>query len=74
MQLKRSMGITRGKNDKIDAKRITNYAWEKRDKIKPYHLPKKAFIIIKRLLSTKDRLVRTRDGYKSTSKEDKLFL
>ena len=33
LDIKKSLGIVRGKNDKVDAKRIANYAWEKRDKI-----------------------------------------
>ncbi|NJO92366.1 MAG: IS110 family transposase [Chloroflexia bacterium] len=29
LAIKRSLGITRGKNDKVDAKRIAEYAYEK---------------------------------------------
>ena len=31
LELKRSMGIKRGKNDKVDAKRIAQYAFLRRD-------------------------------------------
>lgn len=31
IKIKRSMGLVRGKSDKIDAARIAQYAWEKRD-------------------------------------------
>ena len=34
LEIKRSLGIQRGKNDKIDAKRIAEYVFQKRDKIK----------------------------------------
>ena len=39
LDIKKSLGITRGKNDKIDACRIANYAYEKRDKLTPTILP-----------------------------------
>lgn len=74
LELKRSMGITRGKDDKIDAKRIANYTYEKRDKLVPYELPCKEIIQIKRLLSLREKLVKQRAGYIGTLGEYKRFL
>ncbi len=74
LELKRSMGITRGKDDKIDAKRIASYAYEKRRKLKPYELPQENIIQIKRLLSLREKLVKQRAGYKGTLGEFKTFL
>jgi len=74
LELKRSMGIVRGKNDKIDAKRIALYTYEKREKIKPYQMPQDDIIQIKRLLSLREKLVGQRAGYKSTLGEYKHFL
>ena len=51
LELKRSMGIARGKNDKIDAKRIALYTYEKREKLNPFEMPTDEIIQIKRLLS-----------------------
>ncbi len=34
LQIKKSLGIQRGKNDKIDSGRIAEYGYEKRDKLK----------------------------------------
>lgn len=74
LELKRSMGITRGKDDKIDAKRIATYAYEKRSKLKPYELPQEDIIQIKRLLSLREKLIKQRAGYKATIGEFKIFL
>ena len=74
LELKRSMGIARGKDDKIDAKRIATYAYEKRSKLKPYELPQESIIQIKRLLSLREKLVKHRAGYKGTLGEFKRFL
>jgi transposase len=74
LELKRSMGITRGKDDRMDARRIALYAYEKRQQLKPYQLPAEQIIQIKRLLSLREKLVKQRSGYKSTLGEYKLFL
>ena len=74
LELKRSMGITRGKDDKIDAKRIATYAYEKRSELKPYELPQEEIVQIKRLLSLREKLVKQRAGYKGTIGEFKIFL
>jgi len=74
LELKRSMGITRGKDDNIDAKRIALYTYEKRDKLIPYRLPGEEIIQIKRLLSLREKLVKQCAGYKGSLKEYKHFL
>lgn len=74
LELKRSMGITRGKTDKIDAKRIALYTYEKREKLKPFELPQKEIIQIRRLISLREKLVKQRAGYKGALGEYKHFL
>ena len=74
LEIKRSMGIQRGKDDNIDAKRIAEYAYEKREKIKPTTLPAKEIIKIRQLLTLRDRLVKQRAGYLKDEKENKQFL
>jgi transposase len=74
LELKRSMGIIRGKNDKIDAKRIAQYTYEKRDSIKPYIMPQEAIVQLKRLLTLRERLVKQCAGYKASLCEYKHFL
>lgn len=58
LEIKRSLGIQRGKNDKIDAKRIAEYAYQKKDKIVPSQLPFKNILQIRRLLKLRERLVK----------------
>lgn len=36
LEIKQSMGMNRGKNDKADAKRISLYTYEKRDRLKSH--------------------------------------
>jgi transposase len=65
LEIKKSLGLTRGKNDKIDAMRIANYAIEKREKLKPTILPGVNVDRIKALLSLREKLVRHRTAYKN---------
>lgn len=71
LEIKRSLGITRGKNDKIDATKIALYGFRLRDEIELYHLPSEDVIKLKSLLSLRDRLVKQRAGYKASLKEQK---
>lgn len=74
LEIKRSMGITRGKTDKIDAKKIALYAYRRKDELTPYRLESKEITEIKKLLSLREKLVSQRAGYKSTLCEYKHFL
>jgi transposase len=71
LEIKRSLGISRGKDDKIDAGKIAEYADLRRHKITPTQLPEKEIEEMKRLLSLRDRLVRDRAGFMSTLSEAK---
>lgn len=71
LEIKRSLGITRGKNDKVDATKIALYAYRLRENIKPTILASKELIALKRLLSLRGRLVMQRAGFKGTLKEQK---
>jgi transposase len=74
LEIKRSLGIQRGKNDTIDSGRIAEYAYQKRDKISPTQLPFKNVLKIRRLLSIRDRLVKHRKGFLKDRGENKKFL
>lgn len=71
LELKKSLGIVRGKDDKIDSKVIALYAYRRREEITPYKLPSKHLLEIRRLLSLREKLVKQRAGFKATSKEIK---
>ena len=74
LEIKRSLGLARGKNDKVDATNIAKYAYRLRDEIKPYKLPSEQIQTLKRLLSLRERLVKQRAGYKASLKEQKRIL
>jgi transposase len=57
LQIKRSMGVLRGKNDKADSKTIALYAYRFSDKLKPYVFPGKVLLRLKALFSQRERLV-----------------
>jgi len=74
LEIKRSLGITRGKDDKVDATKIALYAYRLRNEIKPTELPLENIMALKRLLSLRERLVKQRAGYKSSLKEQERVL
>lgn len=74
LELKRSMGITRGKDDKKDARAIAEYAYEKRERIKLHHVASPSLRSLKRLVSYRERLVANRAGLKGRKKEYTAFL
>lgn len=68
LAIKKSMGIVRGKNDKVDAFRIAQYADEKQKSLEPSKPLNKSIVQLKELLALRKRLVRENAGYKSTIK------
>lgn len=64
LEIKRSLGMVRGKDDQVDAKRIAHYAHIRRDTIKETQLPSKLIQKMKSLLSLRDRIVVQKAGYK----------
>lgn len=69
VQILRSLGIQRGKNDQIDAKRIAEYAYLKKDKAVLWQPPREAVVKINDLLTLRDRLVESRKSLKQPIKE-----
>jgi transposase len=65
LDIKRSMGMVRGKSDKKDASTIALYAWRKRDEIKLIVFPAGSIIRIKQLLSLRNKLVKHKSAYKT---------
>lgn len=71
LEIKRSMGITRGKNDKVDSFRIGQYGEEKINRLSPSKPLDSNIVALKQLLSFRKRLVRENAGLASTIKERK---
>jgi transposase len=57
LQIKRSMGVLRGKTDKADCQVIALYAYRFLDKLKQYILPSASLLRLKALFSQRERLV-----------------
>jgi|AntRauTorckE6833_2_1112554.scaffolds.fasta_scaffold36890_1 transposase len=74
LEIKRSLGIVRGKNDQIDAKRIAEYAYLRREKLKAFELPSENILKLQKLLALRERMVKQRAGYKGSMKEYKCML
>ncbi len=55
LHLKRSMGMTRGKSDKIDSLRIARYAMTHQDQARLVNLSNKTLLLIKDLMSARER-------------------
>lgn len=74
LDIKRSLGIVRGKDDKADAKRIALYGYRIREEITPYQFYSKSLDLLKRLMSMRKKLVTQRAGHIATLKEQKTVL
>jgi transposase len=73
LQIKRSLGMTRGKNDRIDAHRIAKYAMLHHQDLKPYILPAQNLLQIKQLLTYRDQLVGIRASFKNSIKSHREY-
>lgn len=60
IQIKRSQGIIRGKNDKVDARRIAIYAYKNRDTLIFWKPQRLTIQKLKALLVTRERLVKVK--------------
>ena len=71
LAIKRSLGLVRGKTDKIDARRIARYAFEKQDCLSADQPVGENLTILQRLHSTRERLVKTRASYMTAVNEER---
>jgi transposase len=69
LAIKRSGGLSRGKNDKVDAKRICLYGMEKQGVLKPSFPYRAEIARLKTLMNMRDRLVTQRAGFVTSMKE-----
>lgn len=69
LAIKRSMGMVRGKTDKIDARRIAEYGDEKQSKLQAETAELDGIVRLKRLLSQRDVFVSDRKGHQNRYKE-----
>jgi transposase len=69
LAIKRSLGLIRGKNDKVDAQRIARYGFEKKDVLVTADKPNEMIKRLQMLHSTRDHLVKHRASLKCAVKE-----
>lgn len=73
-RIKNSMGLTRGKNDAIDAARIAEYAFRYSDKSVRYHIPDAALVSMKNLLADREFLLIDKKRYQSQLTDQKKYM
>ena len=71
LEIKRSIGLTRGKNDKIDSFQISRYCYLHAKELKISSLPSKKLHDLKLLLNERGRLVKMKTIEKQTATEFK---
>lgn len=69
LRIKRSLGIKRGKNDKLDSKEIAGYTYLFREKLKLTNYPQKQLQKLKLLLTYRDRLLRQKNALLVAARE-----
>jgi transposase len=74
IHLKRSMGLVRGKNDKVDAGRIALFAYKNRDNVKLWHPEREVILKLKSLLKARERLMDAVESIENPLKESSRFV
>jgi transposase len=69
LEIKKSLGMQRGKNDKIDSRRIAEYGFEKQEKLKPQKACNAAITKLKQLLTQRSGFVNDRKAHEHRMKE-----
>ncbi|NLB48650.1 MAG: IS110 family transposase [Erysipelotrichia bacterium] len=72
LEIKRSIGITRGSNDKVDAQRIALYACRHRKKLEPSKFPSETILKIKNCLACRKQLMKISTQLKNSIHSHKL--
>ena len=73
-QIKHSSGLQRGKNDKVDARRIVEYAIRYQDKVRLFSLPDKNISSLRILISERDLYVTHRSTYQGQLSDQERFM
>jgi transposase len=73
-QLKHSSGIQRGKDDRLDARKIAAYALRFQDRVRLFSLPEKNIASLKQLISERDMYVPDKGKYQGQLTDQKRFM
>ena len=74
LAIKRSLGFQRAKSDKIDAKRMAQYAYRFKDKAQRWIADRAAIRKLKALVSIREPLIKSRDSIAKPLKDYKTFM
>lgn len=66
VHIKQSMGVQRGKNDKVDAHRIALFAYKNRDEIKLWEAQRTEIIMLKQMIRMRKRIINTISNLKKS--------
>jgi transposase len=69
LDIKRSMGMKRGKTDKADARMISQYGWHRREELKSMKPVSQAQQELQQLMTFRDKMVTDKASYKTRLKE-----
>jgi transposase len=69
LDIKRSIGMVRGKSDRVDSKFISKYGWLKKDELQPMTPQTDEQLELQQLMSHRDKLVVDKASYQSKLKE-----
>ena len=58
IQIKRSLGLVRGKSDVVDAYQISRYCWLHREELEPSQIPARAVLELSQLLNLREQFVK----------------
>jgi transposase len=74
LRIKHSVGLQRGKNDKVDAERIAFYAYRNQDSVKLWQATRPVIKELKTLTALRTRLINAKKQLKSSLQESEEFL
>lgn len=69
LDIKRSLGMVRGKSDKADARFISKYGWMRKEELQPMTPLSDAQMELQQLMSHRDKLVTDKSSYQCKLKE-----
>jgi transposase len=74
VHIRKTLGMVRGKNDKVDSARIAMYAFTNRHQIRLWKAPRKVIERIAALLSQRSRLIKAKKQLNTANQEQRKFL
>jgi len=74
LRIKQSQGMQRGKNDKVDAKRIARYLFKNHEELKVWQPKREVVKKLQALLALRDRYIKAKNQFEVPIQENTAFL